>query len=87
MLLKKGSKGPNVKILQEFLGLNADGIFGNGTEGAVKVWQNDNRLIADGIVGPKTWEKMGLESEVTTDESEKIYTTSSGLLVEQYFLT
>ena len=86
MLLKKGSKGPNVKILQEFLGLNADGIFGNGTEGAVKVWQNNNRLIDDGIVGPKTWEKMGLESEVTTDESEKIYTTSTGLQIEQYFL-
>ena len=25
MLLKKGSKGDNVKILQEFLGITADG--------------------------------------------------------------
>mgnify|MGYP002642385042 FL=1 len=39
MLLKNGSRGAEVKQLQTFLGLNADGIFGNGTEAAVKKWQ------------------------------------------------
>ena len=36
MLLKKGSKGKEVKQLQEALGIGADGIFGSGTEAAVK---------------------------------------------------
>jgi len=86
MLLKNGSKGPNVKILQEFLEISADGIFGSGTEKAVKTWQFENKLAADGIVGPNTWEKMGLDSLASTDESEKTYMTSTGLQIEQYFL-
>ena len=36
MLLKKGSKGLEVKQLQKALGLSADGIFGSGTEVVVK---------------------------------------------------
>ena len=31
MLLKIGSRGNEVKELQEFLGIGADGIFGKGT--------------------------------------------------------
>ena len=83
MLLKKGSKGKEVKDLQEFLGLSADGIFGSKTEQAVKNWQLNNGLTADGIVGPNTWDSMGMAS---TDSSEKIYTTSNGLKIERYFL-
>jgi putative chitinase len=58
MLLKNGSKGDDVKKLQEKLGLTADGSFGPGTEAAVKKWQADNGLTADGIVGEGTWGKM-----------------------------
>ena len=58
MLLKNGSKGDDVKKLQEKLGLTADGVFGSGTEAAVKKWQADNGLTADGIVGEGTWGKM-----------------------------
>lgn len=83
MILKKGSKGTQVKELQEFLEITADGDFGPGTEKAVKEWQSKNGLVADGIVGPKTWDAMGL---ATTDNSERIYTTDNGLEVEQYFL-
>ena len=36
MVLKLGSKGEEVKELQEFLGLNADGDFGPKTDTAVK---------------------------------------------------
>jgi putative chitinase len=58
MLLKNGSKGSDVKLLQEKLGLTADGDFGPGTEAKVKAWQTTNGLTADGIVGPGTWTKM-----------------------------
>lgn len=58
MLLKVGSKGDDVKKLQEKLGLAADGSFGPGTEKAVKEWQSKNGLTADGIVGEGTWSKM-----------------------------
>ncbi len=58
MLLKIGSKGEDVKKLQEKLGLSADGSFGPGTEKAVKEWQSSNGLTADGIVGDGTWSKM-----------------------------
>jgi putative chitinase len=58
MLLKVGSKGNEVKQLQEKLGLAADGSFGPGTEKAVKDWQIANGLTADGLVGDGTWSKM-----------------------------
>jgi len=80
MLLKNGSKGEQVKLLQEFLEIDADGIFGPGTEKAVKSWQFANNLDADGIVGPKTWDAMGI---ATTDISEK---STSGLIIDQHML-
>lgn len=83
MTLRLGSKGEEVKALQNFLGITADGDFGPKTEAAVKEWQAANGLTADGIVGPKTMDAMGL---ITTDLSEKIYTTSNGLTIEQYYL-
>jgi len=58
MLLKKGSRGEEVKQLQTLLGLGADGNFGPMTETKVKEWQAKNGLTADGIVGGGTWAKM-----------------------------
>ena len=51
MLLKKGSKGEEVKVLQKALGITADGIFGGGTEAEVKIFQSKHQLDADGVVG------------------------------------
>jgi putative chitinase len=65
MLLKVGSQGEDVKKLQTKLGLGADGIFGAGTEKAVKDWQAKNGLTADGIVGDGTWNKMFEASAAT----------------------
>jgi len=69
MLLKKGSTGEDVKKIQEKLGLSADGVFGTGTELAVKGWQSTNGLIADGIVGDGTWSKMFATQTVITEPS------------------
>jgi putative chitinase len=58
MLLKNGSKGDDVKKLQEKLGVEAIGTFGPKTEAAVKAWQKANGLKDDGIVGDATWSKL-----------------------------
>ncbi|OCA85717.1 hypothetical protein A8F94_12645 [Bacillus sp. FJAT-27225] len=65
-VLKKGMKGPVVKQLQTILtkkGYNTkgiDGAFGPATEAAVKRFQQDNKLKADGIVGTTTKSKLGI---------------------------
>ena len=61
-LICKGDCGDNVKAVQHLLIANgyscgttgADGIYGDKTENAVLLYQEDNGLIADAIVGPKT---------------------------------
>ena len=83
MIAKLGSRGDVVKILQEFLEIKADGIFGRGTERAVKQYQSDNGLYPDGIVGPSTWGAMGI---ATTDISEQIFKTENNLTIEKHYL-
>lgn len=56
--LKRGRKGDAVKELQQFLNIDDDGIFGKGTEAAVKAWQEENGLEADGVIGPKSAAKI-----------------------------
>ncbi|MCB1386465.1 MAG: peptidoglycan-binding protein [Nitratireductor sp.] len=63
-LLKKGMSGAPVKRLQQRLGVEADGIFGSGTEKALKDFQKDNGLAVDGIAGPETFTAMGLNELV-----------------------
>ncbi len=60
MLLKVGSKGNDVKLLQEKLGLTADGSFGPKTEAAVNAWLTKNGLTPDGTItsANKSWELM-----------------------------
>ena len=60
MILKLGSRGNEVKVLQEKLNLKADGIFGLLTEEAVKDFQRSNGLEVDGIVGANTLSKLNL---------------------------
>lgn len=65
-LLYKGLTGENVKYAQNKLiskgysvgTSGADGIFGSATEQAVRQFQADNGLSADGMIGPITWEKL-----------------------------
>ncbi len=67
--VKLGSKGDAVKLLQTKLKklgykdsrgneLSTDGVFGANTEYALKNFQKKKSLVADGIVGPKTWAKL-----------------------------
>jgi len=66
-MLKIGSTGEDVKLLQTKLGLTPDGVFGPGTEKKVKEWQRSNGLVDDGIVGQLTWEKLKLGTMIKED--------------------
>ena len=66
-VLKKGSKGEEVKVLQRALNITpVDGDFGAKTEAAVKAFQKSKGLGADGIVGNKTWEVLGVINNSST---------------------
>lgn len=54
------SRGAEVRIAQRRLGIAADGIFGAGTQRAVRAFQRAHGLTADGIVGPATWRALGV---------------------------
>ena len=86
MLLKRGSKGSHVKELQTALELSADGIFGAGTESAVRRFQSENGLTADGIVGTKTWEAIGIDTDTEAAAEESQYTTKDGLVIDRQYL-
>lgn len=58
--LKQGSSGAHVRGLQTALnkrsaGIAVDGDFGSVTNSAVRTYQSVNRLVVDGVAGPKTW--------------------------------
>ena len=72
-VLRKGISGRDVWILQNrlastakkyaiALGGPADSIFGSKTEAAVKLFQKDKGLTADGIVGNKTFYQLYLNT-------------------------
>lgn len=65
-IIRKGNRGPEVTFLQKKLislgyelpRFGADGTFGAETVAAVKEFQRDQRITADGIVGPETFSKL-----------------------------
>lgn len=59
--LRQGTRGEDVKVLQEFLEIKADGIFGRGTALKVKEWQAANGLKSDGLFGKMSRHMAGLD--------------------------
>lgn len=65
-MLRRGSRGESVKAMQAVLiadGFDcgpdgADGDFGPATEAALRRYQAENGLEADGICGPMSWRKL-----------------------------
>ena len=84
MVLKLGSTGEFVGILQEILSINpVDGIFGKQTQHTVQSFQKRNKLTVDGIVGPMTWKKLNFNPiEHSLDSDRQSY----GNWIEDYFL-
>lgn len=97
-VLKKGSRGPSVKILQYYLCfLNyfnlklpyvaVDGIFGDETRDAVLAFQSLYGLDVDGIVGRDTWDMIqNAYAGVLTSLPDE-YRSYSSLLYPGYIIT
>ena len=64
--LRKGASGDEVVTLQKKLKQwgyytgAVDGVFGSGTEKAVRLFQQKNSLAVDGVVGTKTAAALGM---------------------------
>ena len=86
--IRKGDKGPVVKYAQQLLldrgyklpKYGADGDFGSETVAAVKAFQKDWGLTQDGIIGPRTWEKLRSTMEMPVKKYKVIV---KGLTKEQ----
>ena len=62
-LVRQGDQQHPVQTLQYLLRarghtLTVDGIFGPGTDAAVRAFQQQKGLAVDGIVGPATWSAL-----------------------------
>ncbi|MEU4726532.1 peptidoglycan-binding protein [Nonomuraea dietziae] len=62
-LIRLGDRGAEVKKVQQMLNafgwkLTVDADFGPSTQHAVKTFQGNHRLEADGVVGKDTWAKL-----------------------------
>lgn len=89
-LSKMGSQGQEVRQIQQALknlgyyGGSVDGIFGSGTEAAVKSFQRNNGLAADGIAGPQTLRALGIGSAGASSSSSTVLRNGSrGDLVKE----
>ena len=61
--MRPNMKGQHVSNLQHLLAahgvkVDTDGVFGPGTERAVKEFQSERHLSVDGIVGSGTWRAL-----------------------------
>ena len=96
--LRRGSRGNEVKLIQYLLkylsffknrlpSIDADGIFGPATENAVKAFQSEYGLTADGIVGRDTWNRLQDAYFSTLNSLPDEYRSYSSLLYPGYVIT
>lgn len=84
-VLKQGSRGDSVKTVQQklirwgYLKGSADGIFGAKTKAAVIAFQKKNELTADGIIGTRTAQALGISLSGTTSSSSSSSASSTDL--------
>ena len=71
-MLRVGSRGEQVRQIQIWLGLDADGIYGKQTASAVKSYQARNGLSVDGLVGPVTLAHMRASFGAGTGDGDTI---------------
>lgn len=82
-ILKRGLSDPAVEVLQKMLAAHGfdpgarDGCFGPKTERAVMAFQRAKGLEADGIVGPNTWNALGMTAPRAFPVSRSLSVVSS----------
>ena len=97
-VLKRGSRGNDVRTIQYYLNFLAffndrlveitpDGIFGPATENAVRTFQREYGLTADGIVGRATWYAILDAYNATLNSLPDEYRSYSSLLYPGYTIT
>lgn len=57
-VLRIGDIGPDVKVLQQFIGAAPDGNFGPLTERKLRDYQQMRKYVVDGIAGRQVWEPI-----------------------------
>lgn len=84
-VLKQGSRGDSVKTVQQklirwgYLKGSADGIFGAKTKAAVVAFQKKNGLTADGIIGTRTAQALGISLSGATSSFSSSSASSTDL--------
>ena len=94
IVLRQGSHGSAVVVLQHDLRIPADGAFGPQTRRAVIAFQQRHHLSADGVVGARTWAALGgaprFSAPVRTAGARRpappAYTVGSSLETQAVFL-
>lgn len=91
--VRQGDSGNDVRALQDqlrnrwgYTSVTIDGVFGAGTNTAVKSFQTSKGLYADGIVGPNTWAALvgGTADSTSTylaDAEARAMLTAAGIPV------
>ena len=57
-VVKPGERGKQVRVLQKWLGVRMDGVYGPETRSKVRAFQRAHGLKPDAIVGPATWSAL-----------------------------
>lgn len=57
--IRRGDVGRDVAAWQSIVGVDPDAAFGASTEAATRAWQDTHGLVADGVVGRRSWEAAG----------------------------
>ena len=85
--IKKGMSGDVVKAAQYMIGFSkigkANGTFDGAFFDAVKLWQKNNGLDDDGIIGPMTWKKIAkaMPTCSTSKNKTSVYTNAVQVLL------